>query len=111
MRTIKKSSFVLMISLILTASCSYHYFQGEKLEEQGRFEEANIEYHRAYVDEPENKDYKIAFKRTAAIVAKDFLKRYNNYLRDKKMSAAFDMLERAQQLSPDSPTIKEEKKQ
>ena len=101
--------FVLLI-LILLQSCNYNYYMGLKLEEQGRYEEANIEFHRAYTASPGNEKYKTAYLRTAQKTTEDLLERYEKYKKEKKYLMAFRRLERANTLTPDHPVVKEEMK-
>jgi tetratricopeptide (TPR) repeat protein len=95
---------------LLIGGCSYHYHRGLELEAQGQFEEANIEFHRAYVQSPGNASYKTAYLRTAALTTEDLLERYDRYLRDKQYRLAYRRLEQAQGLTPDHPRIDEEMK-
>ena len=47
-----------LLLLMTSIGCSFHYDQGLDLENEGRFEEASIEYHRAYVDDPNDLEIK-----------------------------------------------------
>lgn len=101
----KKSGLKKVVGLILGFSwiitgCNYNYYTGMKLESEGRFEEANIEFHRAYTRTPSNKKYKEAFQRTAHKTTEDLLIRYEQYVKEKKYSIAFRRLEQARTLSP-----------
>ncbi|NQU63305.1 MAG: hypothetical protein HQ517_03330 [SAR324 cluster bacterium] len=85
---------------LLFSGCNYNYYTGMKLEAEGRFEEANIEFHRAFTRSPNNETFKEAFHRTAQKTTEDLLNRYEQYVKEKKYSIAFRRLEQAQTLSP-----------
>lgn len=99
------ASFVLLVQ-----GCNYNYYRGQQLEEQGRFEEANIEYHRAYIDSPDNDDYREAFQRTALKTTRDLMERYARYVKEKSYRMAFRMLEKANTLTPEDPEVQSEMK-
>jgi hypothetical protein len=81
-----------------------------ELEREGRFEEANIEFHRAYTQSPNDIEFKEAYFRTAEKTSEDLLRRYDIYLREKKFNMAFRRLEQAQSLTPNHPKVKLELK-
>lgn len=91
-------------------SCNYNYHQGLKLEELGRFEEANIEFHRAYTSSPEDADFREAYERTALKTTEDLLERYEKYRNEKQYLMAFRRLEKANSLTPNHPVVQEELK-
>ena len=105
-------SLYLLIILLMGSvqSCNYNYYRGVELESQGRFEEANIEFHRAYTGSPGNEEFKEAYSRTAKLTTEDLLERYQRYIEAKKYQLAFRRLEQAQILSPENPVIKKELK-
>ncbi len=107
-----KKLFCLIILFLaaFTQSCNYHYYQGTKLEEEGRFEEANIEYHRAYTQSPDDDDFREAYRRTSVKTAEDLMERYQLYLKKKNFHLAFHRLEQARTLRPDNPEINLEMK-
>ena len=53
----KHSVWLALISLLVITGCSLHYDTGKELESEGRYEEASIEYHRAFVDDPDAVSY------------------------------------------------------
>jgi hypothetical protein len=111
----KKSRVVLItiafcLTLIGAQSCNYNYYRGMELEEFGRYEEANIEFHRAYTSSPDNEDYKTAYLRTSAKTTEDLLERYERYKQDKRYLMAFRRLEKANALSPKHPKVQAEMK-
>lgn len=105
-----KTVFLMVLFLLWMQGCNYHYHQGLELEKKGRFEEANIEYHRAYTQSPGDVDFKEAYLRTSAKTTEDLLVRYEKYLKEKKYSLAFRRLEQARTLSPNHPKIVQEQK-
>ena len=102
-----KKLYRLLLSFLflIPPSCNYNYHQGMKLEEEGRFEEANIEYHRAYTRSPNDKDFQEAHRRTSFATSDDLMKRYRKYLQEKKYDLAFRRLEQARVLTPREPDI------
>ncbi len=94
--------------ILLLQACNYNYYRGVELEKQGRYEEANIEFHRAYTGSPGNTDYREAYQRTALKTTEDLLERYDKYVKEKKYLMAFRRLERANSLTPDHKRVKEE---
>ena len=111
-KTLQKTTvrvlILLSISTVWLQSCNYNYYRGMELETKGRFEEANIEYRRAYTNSPGNEKYREAFLRTAERTTADLLERYQKYLQEKKYRQAYRRLEQAQTLSPENQTIKNE---
>ncbi len=110
----KKRVTLFTISLCLALSviqgCNYNYYRGMELEELGRYEEANIEFHRAYTASPSQEKYKAAYLRTAAKTSEDLLERYERYKDEKKYLMAFRRLEKANTLTPDHPKVRAEMK-
>ena len=100
----------LCLALFAVQGCNYNYYRGMELEELGRYEEANIEFHRAYTSSPDDEDYKAAYLRTAAKTTEDLLERYERYKKEKKFLMAFRRLEKANTLTPDHPTVQAEMK-
>lgn len=94
--------------LLLFQGCNYNYYRGMQLEEEGRYEEANIEFHRAYTGSPGTEKYKQAYLRTAAKTTEDLLERYSKYVKQKKYLMAFRRLEKANSLTPENPRVREE---
>ena len=73
-------SIQFLLCLILFAGCSFHFDQGRKLEAEERWEEAAIEYRRAYVDDPDDSEVQEALQRVNRKVARGNLERYREYL-------------------------------
>ena len=97
--------FLLLVSVLTLQGCNYHYYQGQKLESQGRFEEANIEYHRAFTQTPTDDDFKVAYLRTADKVAIDLMERYDMHVKNKNYNLAYELLLKAQGLSPQNEKV------
>ncbi len=102
--------FLMGVLAAALQGCNYSYYRGMDLEEQGRYEEANIEYHHAYTQDPDDSDFRDAYLRTAAKTTEDLLNRYDKYVEQKKYFLAFRRLQQAQALSPDHVRIKRELK-
>lgn len=101
---------IIVFTLFVSAGCNYNYYRGMELEEMGRFEDANIEFQRAYTQSPDNDEYRVAYLRTAKLTSADLMKRYQRYLKLKKYDLAFRKLEQAHALTPHNLIIKSEKK-
>ncbi|PCI29692.1 MAG: hypothetical protein COB67_03550 [SAR324 cluster bacterium] len=99
-----------LATIVFLSGCNYNYYQGQQLEQKGRFEEANIEYHRAYSQSPDDLEFRDAYNRTARQTSDDLMKRYQRFLKEKKYPLAFRKLEQAHTLTPNSSEIQEEKK-
>lgn len=99
---------IFFLTIFALAGCNYNYHQGKELEKKGRFEEANVEYHRAYTLSPGDSDYQDAYRRTAEKTSNDLLKRYKKYLEEKKYHLAFKRLQQAHDLTPKSEKVKQE---
>lgn len=108
-RLMKKITGILLL-LILVSGCNYNYHTGLKLESEGRFEEANIEFHRAYTRSPDNDTYREAYQRTAEKTTEDLFERYQQYVKEKKYDMAFRRLKQARTLSPHDKRIQDEQK-
>lgn len=108
--TLFRVLILLSILAVWLQSCNYNYYRGMELEAKGRFEEANIEYRRAFTNSPGNEKYREAFARTAERTTTDLLDRYQKYLDEKKYRLAYRRLEQAQALSPENLIIKNELK-
>ncbi|MDT8446268.1 MAG: hypothetical protein RRB13_05165 [bacterium] len=104
----RRSIVGLSALLLLAASCNYNYYQGRELESKERFEEANLEYQRAYTASPGDDDFKEAYLRTAERTTEELLIRYQRYITEGKMDMAFARLEQAKSLTPDHPVVAQE---
>jgi tetratricopeptide (TPR) repeat protein len=105
-----KKSLFMVLSLSFLLGCNYNYYRGRELESEGRYENANIEYQRAFTQSPGDDDFRQAYLRTAKLTSADLMKRYNNYLKAKKYDLAFRKLEQARVLAPKDGVIKAEQK-
>lgn len=101
---------ILWFSVLVLAlsGCNYNYYQGKKLEEEARYEEANLEYKRAYTSSPGDDDFQEAFERTATKTTEELLLRYQRYINEGKMDMAFGRLTQAQTLTPHHPVVLQE---
>lgn len=97
--------FLTLVSILVLQGCNYNYYRGTQLESEERFEEANIEYHRAYTRDPDDIDFKTAYDRTALKVAADLMERYDLYIKNKKYNLAYELLLKAQGLSPQNEKV------
>lgn len=103
-----RQSLIWCLAIFFVTGCNYNYYKGKNLEKKDRFEEANVEYHRAYTLDPDDDDFKDAYQRTAVKSSDDLLKRYKKYLKEKKYHLAFKRLQQAHDLTPKSEEIKTE---
>lgn len=103
-------SIVLVITTLVSSGCNYNYHRGLELEELGRHEEANIEFHRAFTGDPGDEDYEDAYLRTAAETTEDLLARYEKYVKEKKYPMAYGRLQKANRLTPEHPKVQAEMK-
>ncbi|MGK5091647.1 hypothetical protein WDW89_06460 [Deltaproteobacteria bacterium TL4] len=94
----KKLLLVFWLSLLV--GCSFHYYEGQDLEEQKRWEEASIEYHLAFVDDPADVEIQAALQRTNEHVAKENMTRYHEYLAQRQYKKAYRRLEAASVQDP-----------
>jgi len=92
------------------ASCNYNYYQGQRLEKLGRFEEANIEYQRAYTSSPFDEDFRSAYQRTSERTSEDLLVRYQQYISEGLMDLAYARLQQAKNLTPNHPLVTQEER-
>lgn len=96
--------------LFVLQSCNYNYYRGKQLEKEERYEEANIEFHRAFTSSPNNEKFKEAYERTAELTVIDLLERYEKYRDNKQYLMAFRRLERANTLAPNHQKVRDELK-
>ena len=97
--TIRRELFLFFITWILS-SCSFHYDQGQKLEQENRWAEAAIEYRIAYIEDPDSEEIGAALKRMNIKVAAENFKIYNQYLINREYHKAFRRLENTLLLNP-----------
>ena len=76
----KYSAWLALILFLMITGCSLHYDTGKELESEGRYDEASIEYHRAFVDDPDDLEIQEALQRVHRKVAEENLVRYREYL-------------------------------
>ena len=91
--------------------CSYNYHLGEKLELEKKFEEASLEYSRAYLRSPSNRKYRIAYQRSAQETVKVFKENYRRQVINQNFFSAYRILEKGLILIADDIFfLKEQKK-
>ena len=98
--TIGRKLFLLFTPWLLV-SCSFHYDQGLKLEQEQRWAEAAIEYRIAAIEDPDNEEIREALTRMNVRVAAENFEMYEHYLKKKEFHKAFRRLESALSLNPD----------
>ena len=106
----KHSAWLALILLLVITGCSLHYDTGKELESGGRYEEASIEYHRAFVDDPDDLEIQEALQRVQRKVAEENLVRYREYLEKKQYHKAFSRLQSILRQNPEIGEAKEELK-
>ena len=73
--TIGRKLFLLITPWLL-GSCSFHYDQGLKLEQEQRWAEAAIEYRIAAIEDPDNEEIREALTRMNVRVAAENFEMY-----------------------------------
>ncbi|GIR32940.1 MAG: hypothetical protein CM15mP45_22360 [Deltaproteobacteria bacterium] len=106
----KYSAWLALILLLVITGCSLHYDTGKELESEGRYEEASIEYHRAFVDDPDDLEIQEALQRVHRKVAEENLVRYREYLEKKQYHKAFSRLQSILRQNPEIGEAQEELK-
>jgi hypothetical protein len=103
---------VLALAALLPAlaGCSYHYARGQALEAQERWEEAHIAYRLAYVDDPQDPDFRAAVERTSKVVARENFERYQSYLAAKEFRKAYARLADAARQDPRLQPVRDEER-
>lgn len=99
---------LVLAGLVLLGGCAQHYNRGQFLEQQGRWEEAAIEYHLAVIDDPQEPEYQEAFQRAQKVVARENMERYRDYLANKAFHKAYDRLVDASRQDPTYAPVEEE---
>lgn len=94
----------------MTMGCSRHYDLGQELESEGRFEEASIEYHHAFVKDPNDLEILEALERVNRKVAQENLQRYREFLKKKQYHKAFSRLQNSLRQDPEKKEAQEELK-
>ena len=97
-----------LAALAASAGCSFHYAQGQALEAQERWEEASIEYRLAFVEDPDDPDYRDALERMNKVVARENFERYQEYLAGKEFRKAYHRLSDASSQDPSFEPVREE---
>ena len=105
--TIGRKLFLLFTPWLLV-SCSFHYDQGLKLEQEQRWAEAAIEYRIAAIEDPDNEEIREALTRMNVRVAAENFEMYEHYLKKKEFHKAFRRLETALSLNPDHSDARSE---
>ena len=73
----------LFITPWFLVSCSFHYDQGLKLEQEQRWAEAAIEYRIAAIENQDNEEIRDALTRMNIRVAEENFEIYKQYLKEK----------------------------
>ena len=109
---ISKFSFILccLTAFFFLSSCNYNFYLGQQLEKEKKFEEANIEYSRAYYNNPNNTKYKEAYLRSGRQTVKILQERYLAEINKNNFFAAHTLLTKALYLTPNNPFFNEEQK-
>ncbi len=97
-----------LAALAASGGCSFHYAQGQALEAQERWEEAAIEYRLAFVEDPDDPDYRDALERMNKVVARENYERYQEYLAGKEFRKAYHRLSDASSQDPSFEPVREE---
>ncbi len=92
-KSLRQICLLFVISLMI--GCSYHFEDGQELEEKKRLEEAAIEYRLAFVEDPDDEKSRAALKRTNIQVSEKNFQRYLDYLSKKEFKKAYRRLEAA----------------
>ena len=90
------------------SGCNYNYYLGKKLEKDQRFQEASIEYSRAYFTKPSNKKYQESYKRNAKKSAQILQENYKEQIQNNAFSSAYKILEQAILLDSENEFFKKE---
>ena len=91
MRSLRLTSRLKLFLYIIPwflVSCSFHYDQGLKLEQEQRWAEAAIEYRIASIEDPDNEEIREALNRMNIRVAEENFEIYNQYLKEKEYHKA-----------------------
>jgi tetratricopeptide (TPR) repeat protein len=98
-------SFILKLFLFISSfflfSCSFHYDQGLKLEQEKRWSEAAIEYRIAAIEDPDNEEIQKALTRMNILVAEENFEMYKHYLKQQEFHKAYRRLETALSQNPE----------
>ena len=107
-RILPPSALLLAAVTWLVGACSFHYSTAQGLELQRRWEEAAIEYHLAYLDDPEDPDKLEALERVNKVVARENFELYKAYLAEKDFQKAYHRLLDASRQDPSFEPIRRE---
>ena len=113
------------VIIFFLAGCNHNFYQAKKLEKEGKFEEASIEYSRVYfkyinlIKKNPNKcvgsrsclfvKYKKAYEKNALKVIPVLRERYIRFILKKQNTSAYKVLEKALLLVPEDKFFKTEK--
>ena len=119
-----KFFFIAIFSLFFFTGCNYNFFLAKKLEKEKKYEEANIEYSRAYfkylgINKKTHTHcnsrrsclllkYKNAYEKNTLQVVPVLRERYILFILKKKYFSAYKVLEKALLLVPDDKFFKAE---
>ena len=110
MRCFNVAKYFFYSFFLFLASCNYNYYLGLQLEEKELYEEANIEYQRAYIQDPYQQEFKEKFLFTAKKTSQNLLQRYYKKLQQKEYFNAYQLLRRTVTLTPNEKNVQEELK-
>jgi hypothetical protein len=99
---------VVLLAVLAVGGCSLAYNEGRLRESQNRWEEAAIQYHLAYIGDPQDGEYREAFLRASKQVARENMERYKDYLGNKEFGKAYQRLVDASRQDPDLEPAKRE---
>ena len=102
-------AFALPLCFFLAGACNYNYYLGKEKEAEGRYEQANIEYRKALIDDPEDEDFLASYRRTSLLTAENMRERYLGLIGENRFLSANDLLERALALDPENSYFLEER--
>ena len=90
----------IFLFFVLLSGCSYTYDQGVQLESEERWAEAEIEYRKAYIEDPDDEEIKTALARVRQKTSAENFQVYQDYLAEKKFRKAYRRLESALSQNP-----------
>ncbi|KAK3606894.1 hypothetical protein CHS0354_018489 [Potamilus streckersoni] len=105
--------YMVLSALLLTfwlPACNYDYYIANKQRESKNYEIANVHYHRALIDDPDDNDFIAGYTENSKTVSDLLLERYRRYIEERRFLPAYALLRRAQELPYNQEYIKEEEK-
>lgn len=104
----KLAYYLIIFFCLFCYGCNYNYYLGKQLEAKENYEEASIEYSRAYFNNPSNSKYKAAYERNAKKSITIFRERYLAQIKKKNYYSAYKTLEKSVFLVPDNDFFSKE---